>query len=183
MCASVISPSSCHAEPYAHLTSSVSPSTDQHVPSCRPQHLPCSQYAQDTVQASGSQAASLPSSCAHLTFSMSPGWTSGCAWPHSLAAALATERCSGVRPSSSKEPSMLLKKRWLLWMASRAAFSFAGCLGTSRLQAGHAQGWTEYIAALGLSSSCWQLNADLLALRFTKATPHTWDACKQACTG
>ena len=25
-------------------------------------------------------------------------------------------------------------------MASRAAFSFAGCLGTSRLQAGHVQG-------------------------------------------
>ena len=73
---------------------------------------------------------------AHLTFSMSPGCTSGCVCPHSLAAALATERCSGVRPSSSKEPSMLLKKRWLLWMASRAAFSFAGCLGTSRLQAG-----------------------------------------------
>ena len=97
----------------------------------------CSQYQPGT----NVKSSFMPSSFhAHLTFSMSPGCTSGCVCPHSLAAALATERCSGVRPSSSKEPSMLLKKRWLLWMASRAAFSFAGCLGTSRLQAGQTRG-------------------------------------------
>ena len=162
---------------FAHLTFSASPSA------CAYPLLPAAAFARQSMSSEHwphmwVQAALLFSSCAHLTFSVSPGCTSGCPWPHSLAAALATERCSGVRPSSSKEPSMLLKKRWLLWIASRAAFSFAGCLGTSRLQAGQVRGVDRVTCSAWLVPRCRQPNADLLTLHIAKAAP---DALQTGC--